>query len=325
MTFEYKIQDIRASESDSRGGLLGPVESQFDLASVAEADANKWFEHGSVIRMVSREALGLLGGGRAVLLQLAHPLIAAGVLQHSDFQADPLSRLLETVELMHTLIFGDGHRAQAALGRFYAIHAPVRGRLPEATGRYAAGNPYRASDPGLKLWVLATLVETSLITYELFVADLSAAERKSFYQDSIRLARLLKIPKRVLPPTLAEFRNYMVAMLNGDTLKVNSLAKRLAREVLYPCNASLLATASAGLLRFVTAGLLPARFRKAYGMPWSPRRQIMLNALSRTTRGLRPRVPAWVWRSPMLGGGLARFLLRKNDPRPADHQGWLAH
>ena len=325
MTFEYKIQDIRASESDSRGGLLGPVESQFDLASVAEADANKWFEHGSVIRMVSREALGLLGGGRAVLLQLAHPLIAAGVLQHSDFQADPLSRLQETIALMHALIFSDSRRAEAALNRFYSIHAPVQGHLPEATGRYPAGNPYRASDPQLKLWVLATLVDTSLITYELFVADLSPAERKSFYQDSIKLARLLKIPRRVLPPTLADFRDYMAAMLNGDTLKVSGLTKRLAQKVLYPRNAGLLATASAGLLRFVTPGLLPGRLREAFGMPWGPRRQIVLNALSRTTRGLRPRAPAWVWQSPMLGRGLARFLLWKSVPRPADRQGWLAH
>jgi uncharacterized protein (DUF2236 family) len=296
------------------GKKYSPKINNTPCSPATENNSNGWFAPGSAIRLVSQEALGLLGGGRAVLLQLAHPLVAAGVLQHSDFQTDPLSRLLETLELMHTLIFGDRPTAQSALNRFYAIHASVQGRLPQEAGGYPAGSPYKASDPHLKLWVAATLIDTSLITYERFVAGLSPAERESFYQESIKLARLLKIPPRVMPPTLSAFREYMAAMLDGDALQVDELAKRLAQAVLHPRDVGMIPAASAGLLRFVTAGLLPVRYREAYGLSWGHRQQVILDGLSLMTRALRPWAPAWVWQSPMLGGGLARFLLSKHDP-----------
>lgn len=225
MRFERSVDNITPG---------GPSEKGSRNPSAAGRDTNEWFDRRSVIRSVSQEALCLLGGGRAVLLQLAHPLIAAGVLQHSDFQDDPLSRLLQTIELMHTLIFADRLGARAALEHFYAAHASIQGRLPQPVGRYPAGSPYQASGPELKLWVVATLLDTSLLTHELFVADLSPVERRSFYQDSIKLAKVFKIPGRVLPPTLPDFRDYMTSMLNHDILEVNGLTRQLARQVLYP-------------------------------------------------------------------------------------------
>lgn len=307
MHFQHKVHD---------GKVISPRINNRPSQPIIGNNSNAWFAPDSAIRLISQEALGLLGGGRAVLLQLAHPMIAAGVQQYSNFRTDPLSRLLETIELMHTLIFEDRRAAQSALRRFHAVHASIQGRLPQAAGGYPAGSPYKASDPVLKLWVAATLIDTSLVTYERFVADLSPAERESFYQDSLKLAWLLKIPNRILPPTLFDFQDYMDSMLDGDILEVNDLAKRLAREVLHPQDAGLLPTASASLLRFVTAGLLPVRYREAYGLSWEHRQQFLLDSLSQLTRALRPRAPAWVWQSPMLGGGLSRFLLSKHDPRP---------
>jgi uncharacterized protein (DUF2236 family) len=262
-----------------------------------------------MIRRISQEALGLLGGGRAILLQLAHPLVAAGVADHSDFQTDPLARLLRTLELIHTLVFGSRWQAQKALQRFHTMHTRIQGCLSHAAGRFPAGTFYTASDLELKLWVHATLVETRLMTYERFVAPLTPGERRRYYADTRVLARLLGVPDQVPPPTWEDFQRYMANILASDTLAVTDTARRLARDVLNPSRVGIVPSASARLVRFVTAGLLPERFRVAYGLGWGVGQQILLDNLSRTTRRLRPLVPEWVWQNPLLNGGLPRRLL----------------
>lgn len=267
------------------------------------------FRSESEIRRISSEALGLLGGGRAVLLQLAHPLIAAGVAEHSTFESDPLARLMGTLELMHALVFGNRRQVQRALQRFNAMHARIGGHLAQAAGRFPAGTPYTANDPALKLWVHATLVDTSLITYERFVAPLSSDERRRYYDDTRRLARLLGIPDSILPPTLDAFQDYIAAMLVGDSLMVTDTARYLAWSVLNP-DVGTVQYATARMLCFVTAGLLPEQFRTAYGLIWGQRHQRLLDSFSVTTRLLRPVAPAWLWRSPQLeGANLLRLLL----------------
>lgn len=267
------------------------------------------FNHRSTIRRIDREALSLLGGGRAILLQLAHPLVAAGVADHSGFQSDPLARLFRTLDLMHTLVCASRAQAHAAAQRFCAMHKRIQGHLPEAAGRFPAGTSYSGADPHLKLWVHATLVDTSLITYQRFVTPLTQAERDSYYADACKLARLLGIPDEILPPTLEDFQTYMDSRLAGDSLVVTPTARRLAWRVL-DTNVGFVQTACAGLLRFVTAGLLPKRFRAAYGLNWNSRKQKLLDGLTRTTRAIRPVAPAWLWRSPQLDGpSLLRTLL----------------
>lgn len=267
------------------------------------------FAQESVMRRVNGEALSLLGGGRAILLQLAHPLVAAGVADHSEFQADPLARLFGTLDMMHSIVFDDRRRAQRVLKRFRVMHARVRGRLPYDAGCFSAGTLYRGDDPQLKLWVYATLIDTSLITYQRFVTALSAEERRSFYVDARRLAGLLGIPDTMMPPTLVAFRKYVAAMLTGDRLTVTPTAYRLAWSVLDP-SVGPMQYACARLLRFVTAGLLPERLRYAFGLTWGPRQQRLLGAFSSATRQLRPVAPAWLWRSPQLdGASVARLLL----------------
>lgn len=260
------------------------------------------------MHQVGQEALGLLGGGRAVLLQLAHPLVAAGVAGHSDFHSDPLSRLLRTIELMHTIVHGNHQKATQALEQFHAVHARIQGHLFETAGQFPAGTAYAAIDPELKLWVLATLIDTSLITYERFVGSLTSDERERFYADARVLAELLGVSETIFPPRLDDFHHYVSGMLTGNILVVTDTARQLAHDVLYP-DVGVVPTASAALLRFVTAGTLPERFRKSYGLKWNTRRQMLLDGLSRTTRFLRPLVPAWVWQSPQLSGRLPRWLL----------------
>jgi uncharacterized protein (DUF2236 family) len=296
------------SKSDNKKGLPVPGHQ---VPSPAEEDVDGWFPPESLIRRISQEALVLFGGGaRAILLQLAHPVVAAGVAEHSYFQSDPLARLRGTLDFIHAVVFGSRQEAEQSLRQLHQVHAPVQGRLPQAAGRFPAGSSYTASDPEARLWVQATLVDTALIAYERFVGPLTLDERRRYYGDTLYLARRLGIPGSILPPTLEDFQRYMADMLTGDTLAVTGTTRRLAWDVLDPPNVGIVPSASVRLVRLVTAGLLPERFRAAYGLAWDVKQHMLLEGLSRTTRWVRPWAPAWVWQSPHLKGRLARLLLQ---------------
>src|SRR5919197_1242574 len=83
----------------------------------ARIDTDGYFADDSVIRRVSRELLLLLGGGRALLMQVAHPLVAAGVAEHSDYRENPWARLFRTLDVTTRIVFGDAETSrQAARG-----------------------------------------------------------------------------------------------------------------------------------------------------------------------------------------------------------------
>ena len=126
----------------------------------------------SITWRVNAERIVLLGWARAILLQLAHPLVAAGVFDHSGFRGTPYaaaSRLYHTVHAMLSLTFGDEAARQRTIEGIRAIHRRVNGVLQETTGPYAAGTRYSAEDPALVLWVHTTLIESVLMVYEKLV------------------------------------------------------------------------------------------------------------------------------------------------------------
>ena len=121
---------------------------------------------------INREAVLLGAGPAALLLQIAHPLVAEGVAQHSTFEQDPFARLRGTLITTMDLVFGDGRRAEAAVRRLNSVHAGVR------------GPGYRALDPALLLWVQVTLIKTSVEAYSRWVAPLSNDEMERFWQEA---------------------------------------------------------------------------------------------------------------------------------------------
>ena len=96
----------------------------------------------SVSRTIHRERVLLAGWGRAILLQLAHPMVARGVAQHSAFTTEPWGwarRLQRTLHAMLALSFGSEAEAADAAARINAIHDRVHGELPGPAGVFAAG------------------------------------------------------------------------------------------------------------------------------------------------------------------------------------------
>lgn len=277
------------------------------MGTTPPADPNPYFGPRSVLRRTAGEAVLLLSGGRALLFQIAHPLVAAGVAEHSRFRQDPLGRLDRTLDMMLAMVVGSGRQADAALRRFRAIHIPVRGRLDRPLGPFAAGTPYSGHDPELKLWVHSTLMDSTLVAYQRFVRPLSPAERDSYFRDAARLAMLMGIPEETVPGTEAEHRRYMEGMLGSGVLVVDQVARSIAREVLHP-DVWLLPRALGVVARFGTTGLLPEALRRAYGLEWDGRREAALGVLAFSIRLGLPAVPRSLRLLPQAGG--SDLLLR---------------
>lgn len=234
------------------------------------------FERDAPIRRVFAEGILLLGGGRALLMQLAHPSVAAGVAEHSGFRADPFARLQRTLQAMTTIVYGSTEQAQRTADILRAVHDRV------------TGPGYYANDPALLLWVHATLVDTALRIHRRFLRPLVGAELQRFYEDSVRMAELLGVPTSMQPPDAAAFRSYVRATI--ASVEVSDDARRLARAILHPRVPTV--TEPAALLgRQLTVGLLPAPLRAGYGESWDPARELAFQAACAATRQWLPLVP----------------------------------
>ena len=233
----------------------------------------------SVSWRIHRENALLLAGGRALLLQLAHPGVAAGVEEHSDFRSRPLRRLFRTLDLWFGLTFGDPEHVRGAAHAINTTHRRVRGQ------------GYRATDPRLLLWVHATLMESSLVAFEEFIRPLAPDEREAYYQEAKSLGALLGVQQTRYPPRFADFERYWSEMLTGDELRVDDRARSLARAVLWP-RIGVVPGALWHPVAALTAGLLPEPLREAYALPWGRMERGLFAAERRLFATLFPRLPA---------------------------------
>ncbi len=232
---------------------------------------------------VNRELVLLAGGGRALLLQVAHPLVAAGVEQHSDYRRDPWGRLYRTLDLTTKIAFGDAEIAGRAADRVWRTHGRVHGVSAE-------GAPYDARDPALLTWVWATLVDTALLVYERSVRPLAPGELARYHAEQVRFAEAFGVPPGHAPADPAAFRAYWERMV-AEELHVTDAARAVARSTLSPPGLPAPARLAFRALGVVTAGLLPPPVRADYGFGWGAGRARAMRAGARATRTLLPLVP----------------------------------
>jgi uncharacterized protein (DUF2236 family) len=232
----------------------------------------------SVTWRVNRESALLLGGGRALLMQLAHPAVAAGVAEHSDFRSRPLARLLRTLDLTLALSFGDRRQALGAAQAINRVHRGIR------------GPGYAAVEPRLLFWVQATLIDSALVAYETFISPLPTAERDEYLQEAQRVGRLLGVPLSLYPRDHLGFRRYIDGMLAGPDLRVDGRARELARTVTRP---PVRGVPAAVWMPFgaLTAGLLPQRLREDYALPWGRKERALFASASWSLPRLLPLLP----------------------------------
>lgn len=241
------------------------------------------FADDAVIRRVDAEGAILLGGGRALLMQIAHPQVAAGVAEHSDFEADPLRRLVGTLDATYSIVFGSEQEAERTAAAVRSVHDRV------------TGIGYAASDPALLCWVNATLVDTALRVYTALLGPLHAAEREAYYQQSTVVAEMLGCPRSEQPENLSEFKAYVRSMVGS--LEVTDTARRLARSIFHP-DLPWVAGPPVAVARFLTVGMLPSPLRQQFGLRWDPRRELVLRLGTAATGTVLSLVPRPVRHAP---------------------------
>jgi len=231
-----------AETTDPRAGVFGP-------------DTLVW--------EVAREAIIFLGAGRAALLQLAHPYVGVAVGEHSVTRSDPLTRFRGTFRRIFRMVFGDLSEATQAARAVYAVHSRIRGVIGEEAGGLAASHVYDARDRAAKVWVLATLWDTSLWLFDRVVRPLSAAEKQRYYEENRRFGLLFGIAD-ALPPSFAAFEQYVAETLAGPKLEITAPAAEIGRLIMHPRN-PLGRLVSQDYCTF-TAHLLPERLAQGFGL-----------------------------------------------------------
>src|SRR4051794_13611212 len=178
----------------------------------AMAPAGHFTDH-PMIRRVQREFVVAFAGPRALLMQAAQPVAFAGFFAATSALEDPYPRLERTAKVLAAVTWGTRERADAATAPVRAVHAKVRGRLRDAVGRFPAGTPWRADDPELLLWIIATLVDSNLLVYQRYVGPLTRGEREAYWQDFRTVGELFGLPRADSPATLADFHDYLDGVL----------------------------------------------------------------------------------------------------------------
>lgn len=238
----------------------------------ASVSAAGYFSEHSLLRQVHREQVVALAGPRALLMQAAHPVAFAGFFASTGALHDPYPRLQRTAAALNTVMFGSRTAADQVTARIRRVHSRVRGRLAEPVGPFSAGTPWAADDPGLLLWIIATLVDSSLLVYERYVRELRASERQEYWSDYRTVAELFGLPRASSPERIEDLTNYVADMVAGDDLHLSPQARALGIEIVLHPPVALPARPLLELANFITVGLLPRRLRRAYGLSWDPLR-----------------------------------------------------
>jgi uncharacterized protein (DUF2236 family) len=247
----------------------------------------------SIVWRRAGDARTMFGAGAALLLQVAHPTVAAGVREHSNFKEDPWGRLWRTLDYVHMLVYGGPDGAINTGRAMRAMHRRIKGTAPD-------GRRYHALEPEAYAWVHATLAETIVGAHDRFGRPFSDEQRSRFWDDWRGLGRLLGIRDGDLPATWPAFRGYVDEMcatklepsdVVDDVLE--SLADPKPPDVrgLGPRTWKAVTLPTSHTMRLATIGLLPETARRALDLEWTRAMELELNAIGRLSRSTTPILP----------------------------------
>jgi uncharacterized protein (DUF2236 family) len=258
--------------------------TQPDTPQTAEA-----FPPGSAIRQINRESVLLLTGGRVLLMQIAHPMVAEAVYHHSYVFQNPLKRLYRTLDLTLTMVFGTQPEAQQAVQTIEAAHRPATGHLAQSAGKHAAGATYNPRNPRQALWVFATLVEGAISGYERLVAPLDDTIKAEFYIQSTQVAQQMGVRPSYLPGDYAGLLTYMREAIADDEIHVSEKAREIAPFILGQ------SVPLVNLLAYpfyrMSVAMLPDALQAQFGYNVRGWETSLMDGFSRFSRGVLPYLP----------------------------------
>ena len=201
------------------------------------------------------EGVLVAGAARAIVLQVADPVVAAAVTRHSDFAHRPLDRLSATLTYVYAVLLGTPEEASQVAARVERAHAPVA----------------RANDEDRQLWVAATLYDTAVTTHERVFGHMPDELSDDLYQSYASLGTALRVRPDRWPADRAAFESYRVSTL--AQLTITDDARRIVYDLFHPVEAPIWLRACLPLASLLTASLLDAPIRDAYGLPWTTARE----------------------------------------------------
>ncbi len=248
---------------------------------------------GSITWRRGADARTLIAAGYALVLQVAHPTVGAGVAQHSNYREDPWGRLFRTLDFTSSLIYAEPPMAAAVARNVRSMHRRIRGLRPD-------GVRYHALEPEAFAWVHATLFGSIVSAHARFGSPLAPDEEDRFWFEWRRLGRLLGLRERDLPETLGGYREYFDSMVE-DVLEDNESVRGVIASLTDPKSPPLPRYAApvwhltrlpaARAMRLATIGLLPEVLRERLGLSLSRRQQLELSALGLASRATTPVLP----------------------------------
>jgi uncharacterized protein (DUF2236 family) len=283
------LDRIRRDTKDPRAGVFGPE---------------------SMLWRINRESIAFLGGGRAALLQLAHPFVAHAVDQHSHTKTDLSGRFVRTFDNVFAMVFGDLDTALGSAKRVHTYHGTVTGKIEEDVGPYKKGHAYEANTIPALLWVQATLIETSVQVYELVCKPMSLWEKDAYYEESKKFGALFGIPPSAAPSDWTAFRKYVDTMFAaGSDVAVGGPAREMAHYLMQPPAPGL------GLVmkwyETMTAVLLPERIREEYGFKVGATERAAFRASIEAIRRAYPHLPSAMRFLPAYNDALRRIAAKR--------------
>jgi uncharacterized protein (DUF2236 family) len=236
----------------------------------------------------------MLGGGRALVLQVAHPVVAEGVGRFSDYESAPWQRLVGTLDLYLSVIYGNRRETPAEAGeRLRALHKRIKGVDSD-------GNHWHALDPAAFHWVHATLLQSMVEMRARFGTPLNALERELFYEEMCEVAKLYGLRERDMPPDWTAFEAYFDEMV-ATQLRDSPLLQNVIRTVFRPSRPpalpipdglwNLISRPGSQLVRLTTIGSLPPVLRRRLGLRWTRNSDLALRAQQEAIRRVFPLLP----------------------------------
>jgi uncharacterized protein (DUF2236 family) len=235
---------------------------------------------------------GLLLAPPTLILQVAHPVVGAGVTQHSNFAAEPWTRLIRTLMSVNRIVFAPAATAGAESQRLRRLHATIRGTDD-------AGRGYHALEPDAYAWVHLTLVHLFVEVQRVFGQPLSPPQEERLYEEWRHVGRLLHVQDKRMPADWDAFGRYFDDMVE-HTLETNRAVEDVLASVAHPRKPLTvlpsaawqpLAGRAGSLAMLFAVGTLPARLRERIGLPWTVRDQGRLEQQGRRLRAAFSVVP----------------------------------
>lgn len=247
------------------------------------------FPSDSAIWHINRERALLLTGTRVLLMQVAHPMIAESVYNHSYVFQKPLLRLQRTLSLTLTLVYGTRAEVQHALAEIDRAHRQATGRIDGTIGKHKEAATYNPRNPQQARWVFATLVEGAITGYECLLAPLSAEKKQAFYEDSRFIAEQMGVRRSYLPAHYEGLLELMRQEIAEEVVIVSDKARKIAPFLTVQHHPLLRVVAYPGFR--LAVGLLPQSIRAQYGYHLRPWEETLQQGFCAASRALVPLLP----------------------------------